>query len=87
LANHKSAEKRARQATKREDRNNKVKSSVKTFEKALVKAIEAKSKDVAELLKSYVSKIDKAAQKGVFARSTASRKIGRLSARAQAFLK
>ncbi len=87
MANHKSAEKRARQATKREDRNNKVKSSVKTFEKALVKAIEAKSKDVAELLKSYVSKIDKAAQKGVFARSTASRKIGRLSARAQAFLK
>jgi small subunit ribosomal protein S20 len=87
LANHKSAEKRARQSVKREDRNSKVKSSVKTHEKTLVKAIEAKSKDVAELLKTFVSKMDKAAQKGIVARGTASRKVSRLAARAQEFLK
>lgn len=87
MANHKSSEKRARQSIKREDRNTKVKSSVKTYEKTLTKAIEAKSKEVPTLLKAYISKVDKAAQKGVLARTTASRKISRLSARAQAFLK
>lgn len=87
MANHKSAEKRARQSIKREARNVKVKSTVKTYEKNLLKAIEAKSKEVPALLKAFMSKVDKAAQKGVLAKTTAARKVSRLSARAQAFLK
>lgn len=88
MANHKSAAKRARQSLKRQAVNSKRKSSVRTEEKKLVKAIETKNtKELPALLKEFTSKVAKASQKGVFAKNTASRKIGRLSARVQAALK
>ncbi len=87
MANHKSAAKRARQSVKKAGVNSRRKSTVKTHEKNLVKAIEAKNvKDVPELLKAFISNVAKAAQKGVFKKETASRKIGRLSARVSAAL-
>lgn len=87
MANHKSAAKRARQATRRTAVNSKRKSTVRTEEKKLLKAIETKSvKDLPALLSALTSKFTKAAQKGVFNKNTASRKIGRLSARVQALL-
>ncbi len=82
MANHKSAAKRARQAPKRAARNTAAKSTVKTFEKKLLKAIETKSADVKEQLRLYTSKVMAAVSKGAIRKETASRKIGRLSARA-----
>jgi small subunit ribosomal protein S20 len=86
LANHKSSEKRARQAPKRRARNSQHKASVKTFEKALVKAIEAKSKDLPQVLQAYVKKAMSAASKGAVRKETVSRHISRLSKRAHAAL-
>jgi len=83
LANHKSAEKRARQAIKRKARNSQNKAAVKTFEKNLVKAIETKSKDLDKALAAYMKKAMSAVSKGTLRKETISRKIGRLSARAQ----
>lgn len=87
MANHKSAEKRARQSVRRNARNNQRKSAVKTLEKQLEKGIQAKAKEVPELLRSYTSEMMKAARKGIFKAQTASRKIGRLSARVSSLLK
>lgn len=87
MANHKSAAKRARQTTRRTAVNNSRKGTVRTEEKKLVKALEAKNTtELPALLSSLTSKLAKAAQKGVVAKNTASRKIGRLSARVQALL-
>lgn len=81
LAQHKSAAKRARQAVKKNTVNSSRKSKVRTSEKSLLTAIKAKdAKMVKELLSNYTSQMMKAAQKGVFAKTTASRKIARLSA-------
>lgn len=87
MANHKSAAKRARQATRRTSVNSKRKGAVRTEEKKLIKALDAKNvAELPALLSSLTSKLTRAAQKGVFAKNTASRKIGRLSARVQALL-
>lgn len=82
MANHKSAAKRARQSVKRNAVNNRRKSTVRTHEKNLLKALATKDlKAIPELLKNASSQMMKAAQKGVVSKSTVSRKIGRLSAR------
>ncbi len=86
MANHKSAEKRARQSVKRNARNSQTKASVKTTEKNLVKGIEAKSKELPTLLQAYMKKAMGAASKGVLRKETVARKIGRLSSRVQAAL-
>jgi small subunit ribosomal protein S20 len=87
LANHKSAAKRARQAPKRAARNTNIKSSVKTYEKKLLKAIETKSADVKAALTEYTSKMMAAVSKGAIKKQTASRKISRLSTRASSATK
>jgi small subunit ribosomal protein S20 len=87
LANHKSAEKRARQTVKRNARNTSVEAAVKTFEKSLVKGIETKAKNAPELLKAYTAKAMSAVNKGVLKKQTVSRKISRLSSRVAALTK
>lgn len=88
MANHKSAAKRARQATKRNKVNTSRKNSVRTHEKNLVKALTSKdAKALPELLKTFTSQMMKAAQRGIFKKETASRRISRLSARVQSLLK
>ena len=80
MATHKSAEKRARQALRRQSNNNKTRSAIKTFEKKIHVAVQAKKgKDAQEVLSLYMSKLMKAAKKGIFHWRTASRKISRLS--------
>lgn len=80
MANHKSAEKRARQSIRRNKVNSKTLGEVRTFEKKLRTAIGSKDKEQSQkLLVSFTSKIDKAAQKGKLAARTAARKISRLS--------
>ncbi|MGZ3743299.1 MAG: 30S ribosomal protein S20 [Pseudobdellovibrionaceae bacterium] len=87
MANHKSAAKRARQSTRKTAVNSKRKGTVRTEEKKLVKAIAANNvKELPTLLSALTSKLTRAAQKGVFSKNTASRKISRLSARVHALL-
>jgi small subunit ribosomal protein S20 len=79
VANVQSAEKRNRQRIKRRARNQGHLSTMRTFVKRVRTAIEAKDGKLAEVLKSAIQVIDKAAQKGVIDRKTASRKISRLT--------
>ena len=87
MAQHKSAAKRARQAVRKNKVNTERKSKVRTGEKSLLSALKKKDmKAVPALLSHYTSQMMKAAQKGVFSRSTASRKIARLSAQVSKML-
>ncbi|HMN67879.1 MAG TPA: 30S ribosomal protein S20 [Bdellovibrionales bacterium] len=80
MANHKSAEKRARSSARRNVINTKTLGAVRTLEKKLRKALAGKDKDAsAKTLVEYTSTIAKAAQKGRVPARQASRKISRLS--------
>ncbi len=80
MANHKSAEKRARQNLKRRIRNKSVRTRVKHLTKVVRSAAGDKSKEAAVVeLKTAQSEIAKAAKKGVIHRRTAARKVSRLS--------
>ncbi len=62
------------------ERNKAIKSGVKTSIKKVHAAIAANDKEAANAaLLHAISKIDKAASKGVYHKNTASRKISRLS--------
>lgn len=81
MATHKSAEKRARQSTKRAARNKQVLGAVRTTEKKLRTALASgDAKSAQEALKTYMSKATKAATKGVIKAQQASRKVAQLSA-------
>jgi small subunit ribosomal protein S20 len=79
VANVASAEKRNRQRIKRRARNQFHLSTMRTHVKRVRTAIEAKDGKAAELLKTAVALIDKAASKGVIAKKAAARKISRLT--------
>ena len=80
MANHKSAEKRARQNEKRRMRNKAVKTRVKHITKVVRTAATEKNKEEVSLeMKAAQSEIAKAAKKGVIHRRTAARKISRLA--------
>ncbi len=80
MANHKSAEKRARVSIRRNTINSRTLSAVRSVEKKLRKAIAGKDKKgSAEIMVEFSSTIDKAAQKGRLPARTAARKISRLS--------
>ena len=83
-----SAEKRARQAEKKNARNRAVKSRVKGVIKAIESSLKAKDADAtAQALRDAVSAISGASSKGVLHRNNASRKISRLTKRVSAALK
>jgi len=82
VAIHKSVIKRQKQAEKKHEINKSVKSMLKTLAKKVEQAVEAKNADVAKAamvkaMKAY----DTAASRGILHKSTASRKISRLSTR------
>ena len=80
MATHKSAIKRQKQAEKKHERNKSVKSMLKTLAKKVEQAVEAKSADSAkDALVKAMKAYDKAASAGIIHRTTASRKISRLS--------
>ncbi len=82
MATHKSAEKRARQAVRRNKRNSHSLSTVRTWEKKLRTAIAGgDNSDAKTLLTKYMSMLSKAATAGVVHAKTASRKISRISER------
>jgi small subunit ribosomal protein S20 len=80
VATHKSAIKRQKQAEKKHEINKSVKSMLKTLAKKVEQAVEAKNSDVAkEAMVKAMKAYDKAASQGILHKSTASRKISRLS--------
>jgi len=80
VANVASAEKRNRQRIRRRARNVYHLTTMRSYIKRVRKALEAKdAAKAAEALKEAVRIIDKAAQKGVIDKKTASRKISRLT--------
>jgi small subunit ribosomal protein S20 len=80
MANHKSAEKRARQNAKRNEINRSNRSRVRTQIKKLRTAISATDKaQSAELIAPTVSIIDKAVNKGIIHKNTAARYKSRLT--------
>jgi len=81
LANHASAEKRARQNVKRRVINRARKGEMRTAIKSVLTAVDTGDADAASVaLKSAVSLIDRAGQKGVIHRNQASRRVSRLTA-------
>ena len=80
MANIKSAKKRILVDRRNAERNKAIKSTVKTAIKKVDAAIAANDKAAAtEALKAAITEIDKAANKGVFHKKNASRKISRLT--------
>ena len=80
MARHKSAEKRARQAVRRQARNTAVDSSVKTKVRAFREAIESGERDKAKAaLAIATQELQKAAGKGVLHKRNASRRVSRLT--------
>lgn len=85
MANHKSAEKRARQTKRRTVVNNARRSRVRTFIKKVETAIQSGDQVAArDALKEAQPEIARGAGKGALPKNTASRKISRLSARIKA---
>jgi len=74
------SKKSLRQSIKRASRNMKVRDDIKTLLKKIHKAIDKKeAKDKIEtMLKEAQKKLDKAAQKKIFKKNTAARKLSRL---------
>lgn len=80
MANIKSAKKRILVIETKTERNKAIKSKVKTYIKKVYAAIDANDKETATAaLAEAISEISKAQSKGVYHKSTASRKISRLT--------
>ena len=80
MANIKSAKKRIKVAAKKTLRNKMITSRVKTLVKKVVAAVAVSDNEAAKVaLAPAVAATDKAANKGVYHRKTASRKISRLT--------
>lgn len=80
MANHKSADKRARQAEKRNQRNRYAKGVMKGVKKQLLTLLaENKIEEAKKMLPKVYSLIDKTEKKGVIHKNTASRYKSRLA--------
>ena len=80
MRKNKSAIKRARQAEERRLRNSHVKTTMKTYVKRATAALEENDKEHIEIsFREAVSKISRAASRGVIHKNNAARKIARLS--------
>jgi small subunit ribosomal protein S20 len=79
LANHKSALKRARQNIVRRERNKSVRTQAKTLEKKVFVAKEEGDENIIDIFKEAQSAIHRAAQKKIFHKKTAGRKIAKLA--------
>jgi small subunit ribosomal protein S20 len=85
MANHKSAEKRARQTERRTAVNRARTSRIKTFVKKVEAAIASGDKSAAaDALRQAQPEVHRGVTKGVVHRNTAARKLSRLSARIKA---
>ncbi len=82
MAKHPSVIKRHHQSLARRERNQQIKSRVKTLIKKVRSAVEPKDRDNASAQLREVTRImNKAVSRGVLKRKTASRKLSRLARR------
>lgn len=80
MANHKSAEKRARQTVKRTERNRFYRTRLKNMTRAVREAVDAKNIEAAEAaLKVVNQSFHSFVSKGFLKKETASRRISRLA--------
>ena len=80
MPSHKHREKKIRQDEKRNARNTKVKSEIKTVSKKMRTASEStETVDMDKLLRDATGVIDNAATKGVIHKRAASRRVSRLA--------
>ena len=80
MTKHPSAQKRHRQSVKRHDRNQGIRSRVRTFVRRVRESIAARNlAEATERLQTAARAIDKAVTKGVLHRNTAARKVSRLT--------
>lgn len=80
MAHSKSSKKRVYIGERNAERNQAIKSRVKTFVKKVLSAVEAKNVDEAKTaLQVAYKELDKAVTKGVLKKNTASRKKSRLA--------
>ncbi len=85
MANSKSAKKRVAVAERNRERNQAVKSRVKTMNKKVVAAVQEQDVETAKNALSVAYKeLDKAVIKGIIKKNTASRKKARLAAKVNA---
>ena len=79
MANHKSAEKRARQTIVKTERNRFYKTRIKNITKAVLTAIESADKDAATIAVKAANKyLHHCVSKGILKKETAARKVSRL---------
>lgn len=84
MANHSAPMKSVRQSKKRNTRNQRIVTNMRTLTKRVQNALSAKkNEDAKTLLGEAVSAIDRAASKGILHRNNASRKISRLTLKVQ----
>ena len=85
MAHSRSAKKRVLIAERNRERNQAVKSRVKTMVKKVLSAVEVKEVEAANAALSVAYKeLDKAVTKGIIKKNTASRKKARLAAKVNA---
>ena len=85
MAHSRSAKKRVLVAERNRERNQAVKSRVKTMVKKVLSAVEVKEVEAANAALSVAYKeLDKAVTKGIMKKNTASRKKARLAAKVNA---
>ncbi len=85
MAHSRSAKKRVLIAERNRERNQAVKSRVKTMVKKVLSAVEIKEVEAANAALSVAYKeLDKAVSKGIMKKNTASRKKARLAAKVNA---
>lgn len=85
MANHKSAEKRARQTKIRTERNRFYKTRLKNVTKEVLSAVEGSDKDKAsEAMKAANKYIHHCVSKGILKKGTAARKVSRLQTKVNA---
>lgn len=85
MANHKSAEKRARQTKVRTERNRFYKTRIKNVTKNVLSAVEASDKEAATTAMTKANKyIHHCVSKGVLKKGTAARKVSRLQVKVNA---
>lgn len=82
MANHKSAEKRARQDARRRERNRTIRARTRTVLKGVREDLEKGAGDLAARVREAESALRRAATKGVIPKRRASRLVSRLARRA-----
>ncbi|MGB6328125.1 MAG: 30S ribosomal protein S20 [Halarcobacter sp.] len=85
MANHKSAEKRARQTIVKTERNRFFKTRIKNVTKNVMVAIESADKETAvEAMKVANKYVHHCVSKGILKKTTAARKVSRLQTKVNA---